>query len=126
MMTKADMLRELASVVSDPDFAGDPVGMLAAWADVASGQVDQDDRYSVSLEASPDDGPQERRRIIADLATRLDLVRLADVRGLYPHYHDETLRTDLRALCEVGALVKYGCNRGATYRPCAMTYVYGR
>jgi hypothetical protein len=38
-------LQELAAVIEDPDFEHDPGGMLVAWANIVSGNVDPDERY---------------------------------------------------------------------------------
>ena len=40
-----DALQELALAVQDEDFAQDPVGVLRAWAELATGRIDPGDRF---------------------------------------------------------------------------------
>ena len=118
MMNPSEAIAELAAVVADPDFRTDPAGMLAAWGAVATGEATDGDRYTVTVTAPrPDDGPDQRRMAILDVARRCGRVALRDARALYPHYVDETLRQDLAALCEDGTLYKVGECRWTAYLP---------
>ncbi len=40
-----DAVKDLAEALKDPDFEADPVGLLQSWAQVALGEVTEDDRF---------------------------------------------------------------------------------
>jgi len=62
-----------------------------------------------------DESKQERRAAILRLARSRGRVCMADVRGILPYWHPETLRLDLAHLVDCGELRRKGARRGRVY-----------
>ena len=101
-----DALKDLALAVQDEDFAQDPVGVLRAWAELATGRIDPGDRFWPATLA-----PREQ------VAVAMADVRPVTSRALAERVgcSQETARQTLVALAGKGLLKARGTGKARRY-----------
>ena len=101
-----DALQELALAVQDPDFARDPVGVLRAWAELATGRIGPDDRFWLATLA-----PREQVAVAMADGGPVTSRALAERVGC----SQETARQTLVALAARGLLRACGTGKARRY-----------
>ena len=114
-MCTAEMLADLVEALASPEAAADLVGVLQAWAELASGEVGLEDRVSLTPSGEALLLAQEERKLAAALALArqgpLSTAQLAKTLGTC----QETARVIAKDLERRGLLRAQGSNRDRRY-----------
>ena len=116
-MCTAEMLADLGEALASPEAAADLVGVLQAWAELASGQVGLEDRVALTPSGEALLLAQEERKLAAALTLArqgpLTTAALAQTLGTC----QETARVIAKDLERRGLLRAQGSNRARRYVP---------
>lgn len=109
-MSISKAIREIVATLADVIACGDPRGHLEALREVLDGTIDQD----MPIGGGFVPAHVARRLAILDIAARRGRVVNKDVRQAFG-VSSESVRQDLKALCDAGALVRHGTRAEAWY-----------